>query len=97
MSTMVLELYDALKEAGASEANARRAAEAILQGDTSRLERIEDAGKELRSEIAELRQELGGMRRQIGQLSARVATLTWMSGLANALILLVLGKLFLVR
>lgn len=41
MSTMLVELYDALKEAGASEEKARAAAESLLLGH-DRLERIEE-------------------------------------------------------
>ena len=41
MSTMLVELYDALKEAGASEEKARAAAESLVLGH-DRLERIEE-------------------------------------------------------
>ena len=41
MSTMLVELYDALKEAGASEEKARAAAESLVIG-SDRLERIEE-------------------------------------------------------
>jgi hypothetical protein len=41
MSTMLVELYDALKEAGASEQKARAAAESLVVGH-DRLERIEE-------------------------------------------------------
>ena len=90
MATMVLEVYDALKEAGASEANARGAAEAVLHGDAARLDRVEGSLREVKAELA-------GMRREIDQLNGKVATLTWMVGLNITLVLLVLGKLFLVR
>ena len=41
MSTMLVELYDALKEAGASEARARAAAESLVLGQ-DQLDRIEE-------------------------------------------------------
>jgi len=41
LSTLLIELYDALKEAGASEEKARAAAESLVIG-SDRLERIEE-------------------------------------------------------
>lgn len=95
MSTMVLEVYDALKEAGASEASARRAAEAVLQGDSARLDGIDQRLDRLEKDFSGMRQDIGGLRREIDQFGGRVATLTWMGGLTISLVLLMLGKLFL--
>ena len=55
---MISEVYDALKEAGASEEKARKAAEAIA-GYESRFARIENASTQLRGDVALLRWMLG--------------------------------------
>ena len=59
MSTMVSELYDALRQAGVDETSARHAAEAVLgvaQGST-----LVTRG-DLRAEMADLRAELADLR-----------------------------------
>jgi hypothetical protein len=67
MSTMLVELYDALNEAGASEAKARAAAKSLAQPD-ERLERIERNLTGLSGETGGVRSEVGGMRGEIGGL-----------------------------
>jgi hypothetical protein len=67
MSTMLVELYDALKEAGASEAKARAAAESLVVGhdrlermeaQTGRLSKMQDQIGHTPQDIARLDQEL---------------------------------------
>ena len=58
MSTMISEVYDALKEAGASEEKARKAAEAIASAE-NRFSRIEGELIALRGEQNLLKWMLG--------------------------------------
>jgi hypothetical protein len=73
MSTMISEVYDALKEAGASEEKARKAAEAIA-GYDARFNKIE-------SDIATLRTETRGefnlVRWMIGFNLAMTIAILW--------------------
>jgi VIT1/CCC1 family predicted Fe2+/Mn2+ transporter len=60
VSTMVAELYDALRKAGVDESTARAAAEAVLgrQEDVATKADIAVLGSELRREMAELKADL---------------------------------------
>jgi len=73
MATMISEVYDALKEAGASEDKARKAAEAIA-GYDARFHKIE-------SDIATLRTETRGefnlVRWMIGFNLAMTIAILW--------------------
>ena len=73
MATMISEVYDAFKEAGASEDKARKAAEAIASYDT-RFYKIE-------SDIATLRTETRGefnlIRWMIGFNLAMTVAILW--------------------
>ena len=84
MPVMPSELYDALREAGATEDKARAAAEAVAEyrEGIARLEaRLDRAVTELRGEITQLRTEL----------RAEIRHTRWMIGANTALILLTLG------
>ena len=86
MTTMIVELYDALRDAGASEDKARSAARTISDTDT-RLAKIE-------GETVGVKGEVGGLRGQIDGLKMRIDALTWVVGLNMALSLAILVKLF---
>ena len=58
MSTMISEVYDALKEAGASEDKARKAAEAVA-GYENRFARIENELTHVRGELALVKWMIG--------------------------------------
>lgn len=79
MTTMVAEVYDALREAGASEEKARRAAEALAQYD-DRFGRIDS--------------RLAGIEGRLTGMDARLSMLQWAVGLLIALQIAVAVKLF---
>ena len=85
MSTMLVELYDALKEAGASEEKARAAAESLVIGsdrlerieeDTGRLPKMQDQIDRTREDIARLDKELAVVKAQIDFIRAKVPDAT---------------------
>jgi len=86
MTTMIAELYDALKEAGASEEKARRAAEAIAGYETQ--------FTAIRQDIANIRTEL---KHDIARINGRINTLTWMAGTLIVMMLGQIGHLLFVR
>jgi hypothetical protein len=73
MSTMISEVDDALKEAGASEEKARKAAEALTNYDT-RLNKIES---ELATFRAETKGEFNLLRWMIGFNLAMTVAILW--------------------
>jgi hypothetical protein len=83
VTTMLTELYDALREAGASEEKSRRAAEALANYD-DRFNRIE-------TRITEARADLD---LQISAVRSDVTLLKWMTGTTLALVLASAIKLF---
>jgi len=80
MSTMISEVYDALKEAGASEEKARKAAEVLANYDTHFV-KIENDITTLRAELttfrAEVRGELNLVKWMLGFVLAFIVALTW--------------------
>jgi hypothetical protein len=72
MSTMITELYDALKEAGASEASARKAAETMANYE-NRFARIDAAPANIatKTDISDIRSEIADAKAEI---------LKWMFG-----------------
>jgi hypothetical protein len=87
MSTMLVELYDALKEAGASEAKARAAAESLVLGQ-NRLERIEEqTGK-----IPMIDQDLARLGKDLAAVRAEIEPLKWMNGIVIAGVLALIIK-----
>ena len=60
MTTMIIELYEALKEAGASEEKAREAARAIADHE-SRFDRVDGELKVVRAELAMIKWMVGGI------------------------------------
>jgi hypothetical protein len=69
MSTMISEVYDALKEAGASEEKARKAAEAIASTE-NRFSRVE-------GELIAIRGEQNLLRWMIGFNLAMTIAILW--------------------
>ena len=71
MTTMITEVYDALKSAGADEEKARAAAEAIAthQRDTTELR------TEMRTEFSDIRGELKRLKWMLGLVLAGIASL----------------------
>ncbi len=85
MTTMIAEVYDALKAAGADDDKARRAAEVLAAGDVRHQQWL--------LEFEKLRHDVDA---RFERLEGRVDKLSWMVGVNIALSLIVLGKLFLV-
>ncbi len=88
MTTLIKELYEALKEAGASEEKAAAAAGAIERFDEGRFVRIE-------RDIAELKADVAELKRDVAELRADVRLLKWMFGFNLALTSAILLKLIL--
>ena len=100
MGIMVSEVYEALIDAGASEAKAKAAAEAIPVSEqlTTKTDLagvkadLAEAKAELKAEIgevkAELKAEIGEVRTQIAALEAKV----WRAGVAIAALAVLLNK-----
>jgi hypothetical protein len=100
MSTMLVELYDALKEAGASEAKARASAVSFARPD-ERLDRIErnlaGLGGEpggLRGGVAGLRKDIARFDKNLAIVKAQIGPLLWMNGFVIAGVLALIIKTF---
>ena len=96
MSTMLVELYDALKEAGASEQKARAAAESLVVGH-DRLERIEQqTGKlpNIQDQIDRAREDIIRLDKELAVISAQIDLLKWMNGIVIAGVLALIIKTF---
>ena len=97
MTTMISELYDALKEAGASEEKARSAAEAMAGYES----RFADIRQDIASVRSELKQDIanvrGDLKQDIERTNGRINTLTWMVGTNIVLTIGVLGRLLFVH
>ena len=96
MSTMLVELYDALKEAGASEEKARAAAESLVVGD-DRLERIEEqTGRlpKMLEQIDRTRDDIARLDKELAVVRAQIDLLKWMNGIVIAGVLALIIKTF---
>ena len=89
MSTMLVELCDALKEAGASEAKARAAAESLVVGQ-ERLERIEGHT----ADIPKIKDDIARLDRELAVVKAQIDLLKWMNGIVIAGVLALIVKTF---
>jgi hypothetical protein len=81
MSTMLVELYDALKEGGASEEKARAGAENLVVG--ARLERIEEqTGRlpKMQDQLDRTRDDIARLDKELAVIKAQIDPLEWMSG-----------------
>ena len=96
MSTMLVGLYDALKEAGASEAKARAAAESLVLGH-DRLERIEEhTGRipKVEGDLERLDKDLARLDKELAVVKAQIELLKWMNGIVIAGVLALIIKTF---
>ena len=96
MSTILVELYDALKEAGASEEKARAAAESLVVGD-HRLERIEEqTGRlpKMQDQLDRTLDEIARLDKELAVIKAQIDPLGWMSGIVIAGVLTLIIKTF---
>lgn len=96
MSTMLVELYDALKEAGASEQKARAAAASLVVGH-DRLERIEQQTGQLPSiqdQIDRAREDIVRLDKELAVIRAQIDLLKWMNGIVIAGVLALIIKTF---
>lgn len=101
MAVMLADVYDALREAGASEASARRAAEAVAVRET-RFDQIEagiaafEQRTEARISAFEQRTEarFDAIETRLTRLEGEVALLKLMVGTVGALSIAILVKLF---
>lgn len=82
MSVLIVELYDALKDAGASEEKARAAAKAVSDND-ARLAKIEG--------------QIEGLKGEMAGLKVRMDTLSWAVGINIAATVAVLLRLLIER
>ncbi len=90
MSTMISEVYDALKEAGASEEKARKAAEA-LAGYENRFTQLDRA---LDALDRKLEQRFARVDERFTKTDGEMALLRWMIGFNLALTVAILWKVF---
>ena len=86
---MLVELYDALKEAGASEEKARAAAESLVLGH-DRLERIE----ENTVRIPKVENDIARLDKELAVIKAQIDLLKWMNGIVIAGVLALIIKTF---
>ena len=96
MSTKLVEVYDALKEAGASEEKARAAAESLVIG-YDRLERIEEqTGRlpKLQDQIDHTRDDIARLDKELAVVKAQIDLLKWMNGIVIAGVLALIIKTF---
>ncbi|MGH7029433.1 MAG: hypothetical protein ACREEZ_03300 [Stellaceae bacterium] len=87
---MIVEIYDALKDAGASEEKARRAAEAISSLDLSNIATKLDIA-DVRLGIEKVRLEIEKVRFEVAGTEARL--IKWVIGVGVAAVIAVTGAL----
>ena len=109
MTTMISELYEALVDAGASEAKAKQAAEALSAENLSSKDHIADVKQGLAGDIAGLDEKLSGkiagldeklsgkiagLDKRITELDKKMAVMQWMLGATLAGVVSILVKIF---
>lgn len=100
MTTMIAELYEALVDAGASEAKAKQAAEALSAEDLNSKDKIADVKQELAGDIAGLNEKLSAkiaeldqrLSGKIAELDKKMAVMQWMLGATLAGIAAILAS-----
>ena len=93
---MLVELYDALKEAGASEEKARAAAESLVVG-SDQLERIEEqTGRlpKMQDQIDRTREDIARLDKELAVVKAQIDPLKWMNGIVLAGVLALIIQIF---
>lgn len=93
MSVMIAELYDALRDAGASEEKARAAAKAVSDNE-SRLDKLDARMGGLEGRFAGIQSQIDGMKAQIEALRMRMDTMTWVLGFNAAMTVAILVRTF---
>lgn len=93
MTVMIAELYDALRDAGASEEKARAAAKAVSDNE-SRLDKLDARMSGLEARVNGMQGQIDGLKAQIEALKIRIDTLTWVVGLNATMTVAVLVRLF---
>jgi chromosome segregation ATPase len=93
MSVLIVELYDALKDAGASEERARAVARAVSDNEV-RLNKIEGRLDTIDGRLLGVQAQLDGLKAQVETLKMRTETLTWVMGLNAALTFAILVRTF---
>ena len=96
MSTMLVELYDPLKEAGASEEKARAAAESLVIG-SDRLERIEEqTGRlpKIADQIDRTREDIARLDKELAVVRVQIDPSKWMNGIVIAGVIALIIKTF---
>jgi hypothetical protein len=101
MSTMLVEIYDALKEGGASEERARAAATSLTRRDQrfdwvmQRLDHVERRLGALEERIAPLvEQKLIALVQDVAVIRAELGLMKWMHGITIGGVLALLVKAF---
>jgi septal ring factor EnvC (AmiA/AmiB activator) len=107
MSTMLIEVYDALKEAGASEEKARAAASSLTGRDDrfdqvdqrfqhveQRLDLIEQGLEALTRRVAALEEKVIAIAQDVAVIRAELGLMKWMHGITIGGVLALLIKTF---
>jgi hypothetical protein len=90
MSTMIAELYDALREAGASEEKAKAAAVAMADY-RNRFDRIDLDLASLKTDMPVVKADIATLRTDLAVVKAELAMVKWIvSGVGFGVLLLVL-------
>jgi capsule polysaccharide export protein KpsE/RkpR len=90
MSTMIAEVYDALKEAGASEEKAKAAAMALADY-RNRFDRIDFDLGSLKGDLPIVKADLAALKTDLAVVQAELAMVKWIvSGVGFGVLLLVL-------
>ena len=93
MTTMISELYEALINAGATEAKAREAAVALSAENLNSKDTIAEVKAELAGDIAALDEKLSG---RIAELDKKMAVMQWMMGATLTGVAAIIVKIFFV-
>ncbi len=92
MSTMIAEVYEALKEAGASEEKSKAASQAIADYE----ERISKANISMRELDKKMEVGFAEMKIQLTKIDGEIRVLKWMLGVLIAGIVSLILKSFLI-
>ena len=93
MATMITEVYEAFRAAGAPEDKARQAAEAMAVYDP-RLGKIETDVAGIKSDVGALKANVDRLTADVAALKTDGAVMKWMMGFALAMLVTLLFKAF---
>lgn len=94
MSTMLVEVYDALKEAGTSEEKARAAATSLTARDERRFNEIDQRFQRLEEKVAALDAKVIALAQDVAVIRAELGPVKWMHGITLSGVLALLIKTF---